>query len=193
MQAVYIVFRMTNEGGWKRLLLRATPPTNLRSAVILPVEDNRWVVTLGGSGRNYPPTDEACFLEFARTLPNSVCYEAIKRAEPLTPIHGFRRTENRLRHYERLDHMPDGLVVIGDAACAFNPVYGQGMTVAAQGALALDASLRERRVHGAEPDGMPARFQARLARVNRVPWMIATNADYLIPKRKVENQTHVLD
>jgi 2-polyprenyl-6-methoxyphenol hydroxylase-like FAD-dependent oxidoreductase len=61
----------------------------------------------------------------------------------LTPIAGQRATENRLRHYDRLGCFPDGIVALGDAVSAFNPVYGQGMTAAALGADVLDRWLRE--------------------------------------------------
>ena len=63
-------------------------------------------------------------------------------AEPLTPISGQRATENRLRHYDCLKLFPEGVVALGDAACAFNPVYGQGMTAAALGAEVLDRWLQ---------------------------------------------------
>ena len=99
-------------------------------------------MTLGGAGGDHPPTDEAGFLEFSRSLITPALYEAIKDAEPISPIYGYQRTANQLRHYERLARWPENFVALGDAACAFNPIYGQGMSVAAMGALALDEFLR---------------------------------------------------
>jgi hypothetical protein len=64
-------------------------------------------------------------------------------AEPLSPIVGSRSTENRLRHYERLAAQPEGFILLGDAVCALNPIYGQGMSAAALGAVKLDQTLRE--------------------------------------------------
>src|SRR5262249_18072539 len=104
-------------------------------------------------------------------------YDAIRGAEPLTPVAGHRATENRLRHFERLPRWPEGLVVLGDAACAFNPVYGQGMTAAALGALALGEALRK----GGLGAGMARRFQAKLARANASPWLLATGEDARFP------------
>lgn len=38
-------------------------------------------------------------------------------------------TSVRVR-YDRMPRLPQGFLVVGDALCAFNPVHGQGMTVA---------------------------------------------------------------
>jgi hypothetical protein len=103
-------------------------------------------------------------------------YEAIAEAEPLTPIVSQRATENRLRHYDRVRRLPDGLVALGDAACAFNPVYGQGMTAAAIGAELLDGWLRDQ-VSNRNSRRGPA-FQRRLAQVIAAAWQVSAGADY---------------
>jgi 2-polyprenyl-6-methoxyphenol hydroxylase-like FAD-dependent oxidoreductase len=169
------------ERGWRGVFIQAAPPARRRAAVFFPVEGDRWLLTLVGGGRDYPPTDEAGFLDFARTLPSTLVYHAIKDAEPLSAISGYRATENRRRHYERLARQPDNFLVLGDAACAFNPVYGQGMTAAALGALTLRSALREQRWRRGRThcfDGLARRFQRELAKVNRAPWVLATGEDY---------------
>jgi 2-polyprenyl-6-methoxyphenol hydroxylase-like FAD-dependent oxidoreductase len=143
--------------------------------VIAPVEGGRWVVTLAGGGKDHPPTDEAGFRDFARSLADPRFAAAVEAAEPLSPIVGTKTSENRVRHYEELARRPEGLVVTGDAACAFNPVYGQGMSAAAVGAEVLDGCLRAARPGAA---GLAARFQARLAKANARPWLLATGEDY---------------
>jgi 2-polyprenyl-6-methoxyphenol hydroxylase-like FAD-dependent oxidoreductase len=165
---------------WKGMYVQVAPPEQKRGGVIFPVEDGRWMVTLGGGGKDYPPTDEAGFLEFSRSLPSPMLYEAIRSAEPLTPLVSHRATENRVRHYERLDRWPERFVVVGDAACAFNPVYGQGMTTAALGARTLGQFLAAARATTSGPrfGGLAKRFQKELARVNRTPWLLATGEDY---------------
>lgn len=167
-------------GDWQALLVGNAPPHQRRSGVIYPVEDGRWIVTLAGAGRDYPPTDETGFLEFARGLSTPLVYEAIKDAQPLSPIWGYRRTENRLRHYERLGRWPERFVVLGDAVCTFNPVYGQGMTASALGALALADCLEDqwRREPDGDLTGLARRFQRQLARTNKTPWLLATGEDY---------------
>jgi 2-polyprenyl-6-methoxyphenol hydroxylase-like FAD-dependent oxidoreductase len=163
---------------WKAAFSQAAPPVQPRGGIIFPVENDCWMVSLAGGGGDYPPTDEAGFLEFARALPAPLIYEAIKNAEPVTPIHGNRSTLNRLRHYERLTRRPENFVVMGDGVCAFNPVYGQGMTLAAMSALELrDCLLLTRRRNGSHLTGLAETLQRRLAKISAYPWMMATGED----------------
>ncbi len=168
---------------WKAVLIGAMPPRTLRGGVIYPIEGDRWLVTLSGRSKQYPPTDDAGFLEFARTCANPLIYEAIKGATPLSPIAGYRRTENRLRHYERLERFPERFVALGDAVCAFNPVYGQGMTTAALGAETLEKLLQAQRKRRPAGDltGLSRRFQQALAKVTATPWLMATGEDLRCP------------
>ena len=161
---------------WKALYIQQAPPNDPRGGLVSPVEDGRWLVSLVGGDGDYPPTDEAGFLAFARSLRSPALYEAIASGEPLTPIAGQRATENRLRHYHRLGRFPDGVVAVGDAVCAFNPVYGQGMTVAALGAEVLDRWLREQSSHRGPVRGLG--FQHRLARASAAAWQLSVGADY---------------
>jgi 2-polyprenyl-6-methoxyphenol hydroxylase-like FAD-dependent oxidoreductase len=164
---------------WISLLVRAMPPASSRGGVVNPIERDRWMVTLGAAGRDYPPTDEVGFLEFARSLPVSTLYDAIKNAEPLTPVYGYRKTENRWQHYERLKRSPENFMVTGDAVCAFNPVYGQGMTSAAMGAATLDKCLHD---HAGQFGGVAHDFQKRLAKTVSGPWLLATGDDFRYPE-----------
>jgi 2-polyprenyl-6-methoxyphenol hydroxylase-like FAD-dependent oxidoreductase len=168
---------------WKALVVSATPPDSSRGAVLVPLEGDRWLVTLAGAARDYPPTDEAGFLNFARSLPIPVLYEAIQDASAVTSISGYRRTENVRRYYEQLPRFLEGLITLGDAVCAFNPVYGQGMTVAALGAKVLDECLHEQRdlrLTG-ELDRLAERFQKKLGRLVATPWLLAIGEDCRYP------------
>ena len=163
---------------WQVLTMVATPPAGKRGGIIQMIEGHQWVVTLAGAARDYPPTDEEGFRAFARSLPSPELYQAIQQAEPISPIRGYRRTENRLRHYERLGRWPAGFLVVGDAVCSLNPVYAQGMTVAALGALVLDRSLHRPWRTGY---GLARRFQRDLARAQATPWLLATAEDFRHP------------
>jgi 2-polyprenyl-6-methoxyphenol hydroxylase-like FAD-dependent oxidoreductase len=170
-------------GDWKGLNVQAAPPSVTRGGVLLPLEGDRWMVTLSGLGGDYPPTNEAGFMGFARSLRSPILYEAIKDAEPISAISGYRDTENRRRHYEKLSRQPDNLLVTGDAACAFNPIYAQGMTTAALGAEVLEECLRE----SGDLTGLSKRFQKKLSEANAASWLLATGEDFRV--RGVEGGT----
>ena len=161
------------EPDWKGIVLTSRPPDSKRAGVLFPLNGGLWHVTLVGTGHDYPPTDEPGFVEFARTLRSPVLHDVLADATPKTSISGYRRTENQLRHFERMASFPDGFVVLGDAASAFNPVYGQGMSVAGLSALVLREWLRE--------GGTSASFQKRLAGAVSTPWLLATSEDFRFP------------
>ena len=161
------------EADWKGIVLTSRPPDSKRAGVLFPLNGGLWHVTLVGTGHDYPPTDEPGFVEFARTLRSPVLHDVLADAKPVTSISGYRRTENQLRHFERMASFPDGFVVLGDAASAFNPVYGQGMSVAGLSALVLREWLQE--------GGTSASFQKRLAEAVSTPWLLATSEDFRFP------------
>ncbi|GCE23263.1 hypothetical protein KDK_70630 [Dictyobacter kobayashii] len=160
------------EDWWKFIAIQSTQ--SKRGGVLMDVEGGKWLVILAGSQKDYPPTQDTEYLEFAHSLPDQVLYESIKNARPISPIYGYRRTANRMRHFERLKRQPENFIVIGDGVCSFNPIYGQGMTVAALEAQALDTSLpswqRKRK-------GFAHQFQRKIARLLVSPWLLATVAD----------------
>ncbi|URD53711.1 NAD(P)/FAD-dependent oxidoreductase [Chroococcidiopsis sp. CCNUC1] len=163
---------------WRGATIMSKPPDAGRGGVLYPVEGNRWVVTLGGVGRDYPPTSEADFLEFARSLRSPIIYEAIKDARPLSGLYAYRRTENRWYHYEQLSRLPEEVVVMGDAVCAFNPIYGQGITVAAMQALTLDKCLQQQFQGDRDSlSGLTRRLSKQLAKTIATPWLMATGED----------------
>ena len=101
-------------------------------------------------------------------------YEIIKEARPLSSISGYQRTENRWRRYERLSWMPGHFALVGDAVCAFNPVYGQGMTVGALSALALSEQLS---TMGEDLSQLARLFQKRIVEIAEPVWLLATSED----------------
>jgi 2-polyprenyl-6-methoxyphenol hydroxylase-like FAD-dependent oxidoreductase len=169
--------------GWKGLFIYGRPPDDKRGGVILPIQGGYWMVTLVGSLRDYPPDDEAGFLEFARSLAQPDLYEAIKDAEPVTPIAVYKYSANRWRHYERMKRLPEGFIIMGDAACSFNPVYAQGMSVAAIEAQSLDRCLREQEMFARNKGlvGFTQRFQQAIVRDIKTPWLLSTGEDLRYP------------
>jgi 2-polyprenyl-6-methoxyphenol hydroxylase-like FAD-dependent oxidoreductase len=100
---------------WKLLFIQPNPPKERRGGAIFPIEGNRWIVSLSGGDQDYPPTDEAGFLAFARSLPSPALFDAIQEATPLAPIYTYRSNENRLRHYESMMRQPEQFVVVGQS------------------------------------------------------------------------------
>jgi 2-polyprenyl-6-methoxyphenol hydroxylase-like FAD-dependent oxidoreductase len=138
-----------------------------RGAAYLPVEDGAWLLSLYGARGHHPPTEGDAFLDFTTGLAHPLIHERVKASEPLSPVHGFRDTANRRRHYEAPGAAPEGFVVLGDALCTFNPIYGQGMSVAALGALALRATL----------DQGTAAVRRAVAGAADAAWQMAIGAD----------------
>lgn len=151
-------------------------PGQVCGAVALPMEDGRYLVTFSGVRGSEPPSNEEEFAEFARKLPHPFLYEWLKRAEPDSPVRGYRNTANVRRRYDRPGRRPAGFLVTGDALCAFNPVYGQGMTVAAKNAVALREALTDRR-----RTPTTRRVQQALFTSSRQAWDISAGADREMP------------
>lgn len=159
----------------KGVVFQVTPQT-LTGATALPVEGGKWLITPVGVGPRRPPRDVAEFEEFLRGLVDPAVAEVAAAGQPIGEVHLHRQTANRWHHYERLRRWPPGLLVLGDALCAFNPVYGQGITVAACQAVAL----RDAVSNGASP-AMLRRLQRRFARYAALPWAIAAGQDLRLP------------
>ena len=150
------------------VLISATPITQ-RSATALPVENDHWLVIGGGYGDHRPSREPAEFDAYLAGLPDPALADVAARLEPVSDIAIYRQTSNRRYRYGRARGWPAGLFVVGDAACAFNPVYGQGISVAAQQAMLLRDAWQA------------PRLQRRLDRVADFCWSVATSEDLRQP------------
>lgn len=169
--------RPTDLNGDLAAFITPTAPQETRVGFMVPMEGDRWIISVGGWLGDHPPTDAAGWIEFARSLPAPDIYDVVKDAEPLSEIVVHKIPANIRRRYEGLRRSPAGFVVMGDALCAFNPVYGQGMTVAAFEAQALEELLQ------ADPNlnDLHRHFFARVAKIVDVPWSMATSEDFRYP------------
>lgn len=176
---------------WKKLYISPNPPDGTRGGVILPLEGGRWHVTLIGIAGDYPPTDEAGFMEFARSLPSPALSEAIQAARPLSKVAGFRKCENILRRYENLPRYLEGLLVLGDAAFTMNPVYSLGMTAALAGSQALDSVLQNMRASRGL-HGLSAAFQKKQAASLAALWRQAVTYEWRWPTTEISDNSEAL-
>ncbi|MEU9554309.1 NAD(P)/FAD-dependent oxidoreductase [Streptomyces fumanus] len=149
-----------------------------RGGIVLPVEGGRWIVTLAGTRGGEPTGDPAAFVDFALRLDHPVIGELLRDAEPLGGVATTRGTRNHRRYYEKMRNWPDGFAVLGDATAGYNPVYGHGLTVAAQCALAVRDVLRSSAL---TTPGTARRLQRAVARPVGVAWDLAVGQDAHYP------------
>lgn len=154
-------------------IIPVATPENPRGAIFARFAD-RYALSLTGILGDVPPTDPDGFLEYTKSLPIPDIFETVRDAEPLDDPVAFHFPASVRRRYEDLARVPDGLLVTGDAACIFNPVYGQGMTVAAMETLVL-------RDHLAAGEPNPAAFFADQAATIENPWAMSAGADLSFP------------
>jgi|FLYL01.1.fsa_nt_gi 2-polyprenyl-6-methoxyphenol hydroxylase-like FAD-dependent oxidoreductase len=167
-------------GGAKVLVVAPTLEERRRGArfggVMVAQEGDRWTITLGAYAGAFPPGDEEGFLAAARSLPAPDIYEIVSKNEPLSDFMRYQFPANQRRRYEKLARFPEGFLVFGDAICSFNPVYGQGMSVAALEAIDLQLALR------GGLDGLWRRFFLRAAKTIDNPWQIVATGDLRNPE-----------
>ena len=168
---------------WKSLIVLTNPPVNPRMAVIYPVEgDNIIMVGLLGISKAYPPTDKEGFMEFAKQIGVAEVKEIIEKSTPVSSIFGYREVGSRKYLFDRMKKWPDNFIALGDSVCSFNPMYGQGITVAAMCAKILKNHLENNiKTNNSIKKGFGQSFQRKVAKVNSFPWLLGTSEDLRWP------------
>jgi 2-polyprenyl-6-methoxyphenol hydroxylase-like FAD-dependent oxidoreductase len=165
---------------WKGVMTFGQAPHNSRGGVLFPLEGGRWMATIGGRHDDVPPGDVEGFLAYARELRTPTIYNAVRHAKRLDGVARYAFPESIRRHFERLNNFPRGLLPVGDAICCFNPVYGQGMSVAALEACLLKQLLGSSEKAGDPIAGLASAFFAEIPALIETPWSVAT-FDFAFP------------
>lgn len=172
-------FRPRAERDWRCVLIYPSPPREKCAGAVVPTETGEVLVSLFGWCGEHTQADDAAFLEFARRLPRPEIAELIAGSDRTSPFRQYHYKEARLNHYQKLARFPPATVVSGDALCSVDPVFGQGMTVAALAAEVLGACARE---CNGEPDRLAQRFRSEVVRAYRTAWTLSTTEDFRYPE-----------
>lgn len=143
-----------------------------RRGELLPIENGEWLLTLVGSAGDRPPKELPALIDFAQQLRDPILATVLAE-HTTTTVNVFRPAGNRRYDFGPLRAWPAGLVIIGDAACVLNPVYAQGITVAAQSALAIKTRLKDQDV----TPTVAADLQKLVHRTGRWAWFLSTQND----------------
>ncbi|GGL24897.1 hydroxylase [Halarchaeum grantii] len=173
VDVVYGSTRIDRPADDRRMLLCAPQPERPRGAALIPIEDGQWEVIFQGVHGEPVPTERDAFVEWAASIPVDDIGRLV-RERPWT-ADGVRRypfPANVRRRYDALDRFPEGLVVTGDAIASFNPIYGQGMSVAALDALCLHHEL------AAGLEGIGPRVFERASDIVEATWRLAVGNDF---------------
>jgi 2-polyprenyl-6-methoxyphenol hydroxylase-like FAD-dependent oxidoreductase len=159
-----------------RVVGRVPVPGRPAGFVLVGNENDLWVLTLSALAGHDPPTRHAEILRFIGQVAPPDVLAAVRAAQPVGEMRRYRVPSNRWRRYDKMRRIPDGLVVVGDALCSFNPIYAQGITIAALDAVALRDCLQHRHHH------LPRRFFRAAAKNIAVAWRTAVGADLALPE-----------
>jgi 2-polyprenyl-6-methoxyphenol hydroxylase-like FAD-dependent oxidoreductase len=170
---------------WLAVMHAPTPPQSSRYGVLLPMEGGRWTVSLAENHGNAPPGDLDGFREFVASFRTRTIHRAIRRARPIGGIARFRMSCSVRCAYDRLNRFPRGLIPLGDSVCRFPPVFGQGMSVAAQECCVLAGLIESRRWHVDPLDGLAEAFLQEIQPLLETPWSHAMG-DLIYPETRGE-------
>jgi len=151
------------------------PPNTPRGAIAIPIENGQYLVSSISLNRAPLPVLYEEMKEFTKDMPS--IHEVLQNGVPTPEVLKYKKDGNVYHHYEKA-HL-DGLIVLGDAVCNFNPAYGQGQSTAAEGALLLDTLLRRGFENRAT---LCKEFQLRLCYQLTPPWMLVVLTDLRFPK-----------
>jgi len=166
---------------WVNLLISPSFPENPYGAFIQTIEENRFSVTFSGYANEHAPQTNEEFFAYAQSLPVPDVLDFLKQAEPITDIKIHKIPYQVRRRFDMASQIPEGFLVIGDAHCRFDPLFGQGISVAAMEAVELQKCLQQAE-HFAK--GFTQLFHKKTSKLMATPWDMATTEAFRHPKIK---------
>ena len=175
---------------WKSVVTFPKAPHSSKGLLMTMIEGGRWICAVGWRGDEAAPTDRESYVEWTRNLRTQTAYKAIKDATMIGKVVRFAFPESRHRHFVELESLPSGVLPVADAICRFNPIYGQGMSVAALEAEAFAGLLK-----APEQDfGQLSRsFFEQADRIIEGPWNMAALPDLLYPDTRGERPADLMN
>jgi len=163
-----------------RTWMACTPeaPKERRNGAVFAIEDNQWIISVGGWHGEHAKANEKDFLEFTKALPNPNIYDIASTCEPLSDIVQYKYPVSVRWNYEKLHHFPLSYLVLGDAVSSFNPVYGQGISSACLQAVELDKIMHE----NVDEHKLAKTYFKRTLKIKNKLWQMSTGEDFRFPE-----------
>ncbi|OBI63245.1 NAD(P)/FAD-dependent oxidoreductase [Mycobacterium sp. E796] len=160
----------------EKMAVVSPAPGRPRGMFLVGYERDTWIFTVYALAGHEPPRDLPGMLSYAEDYGPAHLLAAVRAGEPLGPVVQHRMPSSQWRRYDKMRRLPDGLLACGDAICSFNPIYGQGMTVAALDAVALRDCLRR------GVTDLPRRYFRDTAKTIGQAWRTGATSDLTFPE-----------
>jgi 2-polyprenyl-6-methoxyphenol hydroxylase-like FAD-dependent oxidoreductase len=168
---------------WLGLGHIGAPPEEKHAGLIFPIEHGYWILSVGQVHNGALPGEIDGFKAFVKAFRMPTLFNAISGAKQVGEIARYAMPASVRRHFDRLDRFPGGMIPLGDSVCRFNPIFGQGMSVAVQEAVVLNRLLDSRRDRAAPLDDLAKDYLDRIQDLLEAPWAVA-QTDFLYPQTR---------
>jgi 2-polyprenyl-6-methoxyphenol hydroxylase-like FAD-dependent oxidoreductase len=168
---------------WMGLAHFGAPPDENYGGLVFPIEHRRWIVSIGDVHGAGLPGEIEGFKAFVKAFRTPTLFDAINGAKQVGEIARYKMPASVRRHFDRLELFPGRLIPLGDSVCRFNPIFGQGMSVAAQEAVVLNRLLDSRRAKAAPLEGLAQDYLSRIQDLLEAPWAVALT-DFVFPQTR---------
>jgi 2-polyprenyl-6-methoxyphenol hydroxylase-like FAD-dependent oxidoreductase len=171
-----IPVRIPEDALREKMIARMFEPGRRRGFAMFRCERDVWIVAAATLGDVPLPSTLDELIDCGVGGAPAHVLQAARQSEPLGPLSVYRYPSNRWRRYDKMTRLPEGYVVVGDAFCSFNPIYGQGMTIAA-----IEATILRDLLARGDAD-LGRRFFHAAGKQVRVAWQTAVGSDLALPE-----------